>query len=145
MFVKLRNISFGYRRYLLGIALILSSVAISIRSNDGEIDFILGEYPLLIFFLVLSSSVLVGLYFHLSSREISHLSHQIKAFSSIENEDHFMEVLTDRQRQVYDLIIEGRSNKEIMSELFIEQSTLKSHINQIYRKLNIKSRRELKS
>ncbi|MCL4159020.1 UNVERIFIED_CONTAM: hypothetical protein GTU68_024707 [Idotea baltica] len=32
-----------------------------------------------------------------------------------------------------------------MSELFIEQSTLKSHINQIYKKLNIKSRHELKS
>ncbi|CAN0589399.1 unnamed protein product, partial [Ectocarpus sp. 12 AP-2014] len=52
--------------------------------------------------------------------------------------------LTERQREVYDLIISGKTNKEIMSELFIEQSTLKSHVNQIYKKLNIKSRRELK-
>jgi len=47
--------------------------------------------------------------------------------------------------EVYDLIISGKTNKEIMTELFIEQSTLKSHINQIYKKLNIKNRRELKT
>ena len=52
--------------------------------------------------------------------------------------------LTERQREVYDLIISGKTNKEIKNELFIEQSTLKSHINQIYKKMDIKSRRELK-
>jgi DNA-binding NarL/FixJ family response regulator len=52
--------------------------------------------------------------------------------------------LTERQREVYNLIISGKTNKEIMTELFIEQSTLKSHINQIYKKLNIKKRSELK-
>ena len=59
--------------------------------------------------------------------------------------DALLSRLTERQRKVYDLILLGKTNKEIMSELFIEQSTLKSHINQIYKKLNIKSRRELKS
>ena len=53
--------------------------------------------------------------------------------------------LSERQKEVYDLIISGKTNKEIINELFIDQSTLKSHINQIYKKLNIKSRRELKS
>ncbi len=53
--------------------------------------------------------------------------------------------LTMRQKEVYDLIISGKTNKEIISELFIEQSTLKTHINQIYKKLNIKNRNELKS
>ena len=52
--------------------------------------------------------------------------------------------LTERQREVYNLIVSGKTNKEIMTELFIEQSTLKSHINQIYKKIGIKSRRELK-
>lgn len=59
--------------------------------------------------------------------------------------DALLSRLTERQRKVYDLILLGKTNKEIMSELFIEQSTLKSHINQIYKKLDIKSRRELKS
>lgn len=62
-----------------------------------------------------------------------------------EGMDALLNGLTERQREVYDLIISGKTNKEIMAELFIEQSTLKSHINQIYRKLDIKSRSELKS
>ncbi|MBK8633661.1 MAG: response regulator transcription factor [Saprospiraceae bacterium] len=53
--------------------------------------------------------------------------------------------MSERQREVYDLIISGKTNKEIMTELFIEQSTLKSHINQIYKKLNISNRKALKS
>ncbi len=61
-----------------------------------------------------------------------------------EGMDALLNTLTERQREVYDLIISGRTNKEIMTELFIEQSTLKSHINQIYRKLDIKNRKELK-
>ncbi|HCR55080.1 MAG TPA: hypothetical protein DIW27_11735, partial [Cytophagales bacterium] len=59
--------------------------------------------------------------------------------------DVLLDGLTERQREVYGLIISGKTNKEVMTELFIEQSTLKSHINQIYRKLDIRSRRELKS
>ena len=56
-----------------------------------------------------------------------------------------LDELSDRQKEVYVLILAGKTNKEIMTTLFIEQSTLKSHINQIYKKLNIKSRRDLKS
>ena len=53
--------------------------------------------------------------------------------------------LTSRQREIYDLILSGKSNKEIVSILYIEQSTLKTHINHLYKKLNIQSRKELKS
>ena len=51
-------------------------------------------------------------------------------------------MLSIKEQQVYGLIKEGKSNKEICSELFIEQSTLKSHINHIYKKLDIKSRKD---
>ncbi len=50
--------------------------------------------------------------------------------------------LTKRQQEVFWKIAEGKSNKEIASELYIEASTLKSHINQIYKNLNISNRRE---
>ena len=136
-----------YQKYLLGIALLLSSVAISIRGSDGEINLVLHNYPVLIFLMVVVSSLLVVIYFQINSRRISRLSNQIKEKSKIKSEgtDALLNELSERQKEVYDLIISGKSNKEIMTELFIEQSTLKSHINQIYKKLNIKSRRELKS
>ena len=145
--MKLKNILSKSQKYLLGIALLLSSVAISIRSNDGKISLVLSKYPALIFLLIVVSSFLVAIYFYTTTRKISSLSSQIKEQSKITSEgmDALLSRLTERQRKVYDLILLGKTNKEIMSELFIEQSTLKSHINQIYKKLDIKSRRELKS
>ncbi|MGB1241789.1 MAG: helix-turn-helix domain-containing protein [Chitinophagales bacterium] len=53
-----------------------------------------------------------------------------------------METLTKRQLEVFTLIAAGKSNKEIASELFIGQSTLKSHINQIYKNLEISNRKQ---
>jgi DNA-binding CsgD family transcriptional regulator len=132
--------------YLLVIALILSSIAISIRSRDGEVKLILYDYPFMIFILVLVSSILVGVYFYLNGKKFSDLSDQIKELSKGGDDlNSQLDELTDRQREVYRLIIAGKTNKEIMAELFIEKSTLKSHINQIYKKINITSRRELKS
>ncbi|MBN8707458.1 MAG: hypothetical protein J0L62_16420 [Bacteroidetes bacterium] len=144
--MKLKDMLSKYQKYLLVIALLLSSLAISIRSNDGEINLVLHKYPVLIFLMVAISSVLVAIYFQINRRNSTSLSNQIKEESKIKDEgvDALLNELTERQREVYDLIMSGKSNKEIMTELFIEQSTLKSHINQIYKKLDIKNRRELK-
>jgi DNA-binding NarL/FixJ family response regulator len=144
--IKMENILSKYHKYLLIVALVLSSIAISIRGIDGEVKLVLNDYPALITLLITVSLILVAIYFHINSKKISNLSNQIKEQSQFKDDGiNVIEGLTERQREVYDLIVFGKTNKEIMTELFIEQSTLKSHINQIYKKLNIKSRRELKS
>jgi len=144
--MKLKDILSKYQKYLLGIALLLSSIAISIRSSDGKINLVLHKYPALIFLMVVISSFLVVIYFQINRKKISSLSNQIKEQSKTKSEvvDALLNGLTERQRVVYDMIISGKTNKEIMTELFIEQSTLKSHINQIYKKMDFKSRSELK-
>lgn len=136
-----------YHRYLLVVALILSSIAISIRGKNGEIKLVLHNYPVLITLLITVSLFLVAIYFQINKKKISILSNQIKEQSKSKDDgiDALIEGLTERQKEVYCLIISGKTNKEIMTELFIEQSTLKNHINQIYGKLNIKSRSELRS
>jgi len=143
----MENILSKYHKYLLIIALILSSIAISIRGSDGEVRLVFNNYPALITLMITVSLILVAIYFHINSKKISELSNQIKEQSQSKDDGiiDLIEGLTERQREVYDLILLGMTNKEIMNKLFIEQSTLKSHINQIYRKLDIKSRRELKS
>ena len=114
-----------YQKYLLGIALVLSSLAISIRGSDGEIRLVLQNYPVLIFLFVVVSFVLVAIYFQMNSRAISSLSNQIWEQSKIKPQEihSLLDELSERQREVYDLIISGKTNKEIMTELFIEQST----------------------
>ena len=138
---------FKYQKYLLVIALVLSSIAISIRGGNGQIRLVLHNYPVLIFLMVVVSACLVAAYFHIDRKRISSPSSQISEQFKIEHEgiDVLLNELSERQLEVYNLIISGKTNKEIMTQLFIEQSTLKSHINQIYKKLNIKNRRALKS
>lgn len=136
-----------YQNYLIGLAIFLSLSAVSITANNNGINLNLKNYPLLMILLVLISIVLVLTYIKIDNYKIKNLSKQIKT-KSTEKNDNFnslVKELTARQKTVFDLIISGKSNKEIMAELFIEQSTLKSHINQIYKKLNIKNRKELKS
>lgn len=55
-----------------------------------------------------------------------------------------LDELSSKQKKVFDLIVTGKSNKEIMDELCIELSTLKTHINKIYKILGITSRQEIK-
>lgn len=51
--------------------------------------------------------------------------------------------LSKQETLVRSLILQGKSNKEIANELYISLSTVKSHITNIYSKLNVANRREL--
>jgi DNA-binding CsgD family transcriptional regulator len=53
------------------------------------------------------------------------------------------ETLTVQERKIFSLIQAGKSNKEISAELNIEISTVKSHVNNLYSKLKINSRKEI--
>ncbi|TXE15574.1 response regulator transcription factor [Psychroserpens burtonensis] len=55
------------------------------------------------------------------------------------------EGLTKQEQNVLDLLLEDKTNKNIAETLFISVSTVKTHVNNIYKKLNVNSRDELKS
>lgn len=48
--------------------------------------------------------------------------------------------LTQREYEVLTLIAEGHNNKEIADELFISEKTVKNHVSNIFRKLNVSDR-----
>jgi two-component system, NarL family, response regulator LiaR len=50
------------------------------------------------------------------------------------------EALTERETEVLKLIAYGKANKQIARELFIDESTIKSHVHSILSKLDVKSR-----
>jgi LuxR family maltose regulon positive regulatory protein len=48
--------------------------------------------------------------------------------------------LSDRELEVLSLIADGLSNREIAEKLVVAVSTIKTHVNHIYRKLDVNSR-----
>jgi DNA-binding CsgD family transcriptional regulator len=52
-------------------------------------------------------------------------------------------VLSQRETSIVQLILEGKTNKEIANTFNIELSTVKTHVNNVYAKLKINNRKEL--
>lgn len=76
--------------------------------------------------ILLGIALLLGNHFY--KKHVIHRVHQI---------------LSQREVHIVTLILSGKSNKEIAAILNIELSTVKTHVNNIYAKLKIASRKEL--
>ncbi|MDY2588324.1 response regulator transcription factor [Winogradskyella aquimaris] len=50
--------------------------------------------------------------------------------------------LTNQEERIADLIVQDKTNKEIATELFVSLSTVKTHIRNIYAKLEVNNRQE---
>lgn len=111
-------------------------------ASQFKSDLIKDQYPLLIrknnhykmglFFLVfmlIASVVLNVLLFKKRIVKIKRLDYRA--------------LLSSQEQNVFLLMYQKRSNKEIAEELFISLSTVKTHINAIYNKLSIGSRKEI--
>nr|WP_313903038.1 LuxR C-terminal-related transcriptional regulator [Gilliamella apicola] len=59
------------------------------------------------------------------------------------NQSHDINLLTPREHETFNLLVQGLSNKLIAKELDIVESTVKVHIKSIFKKLNFKSRMEM--
>lgn len=55
-----------------------------------------------------------------------------------------LEKLTYQEQNIVDKILKEKTNKEIATDLFISVSTVKTHINNLYKKLNVSKREDIK-
>ena len=60
-----------------------------------------------------------------------------------EKSEDFMKKLSSREKQIAELMISGKSDKDIAEELFISPGTVASHNKKIFKKLEVHSRVEL--
>jgi DNA-binding NarL/FixJ family response regulator len=58
------------------------------------------------------------------------------------NDPGVLDALTQKELTILQQIAEGKSNKEIAADNFVELSTIKTHINNIYTKLGAGNRKE---
>ena len=66
----------------------------------------------------------------------------LRMFSSLNNEKGEDYDLSEREKQVLQLLVNGYSYKMIASEMFIAIDTVRSHIKKIYEKLHVNSKSE---
>jgi len=62
-----------------------------------------------------------------------------------ETRENILAILTSKEILVLRLVSEGKTNKEIAAIQFIELSTVKTHINNIYSKISVSNRKEARS
>ena len=61
-----------------------------------------------------------------------------------ENSDHLMfKQLSEREQEIAQHIYTGQKNKDIAADLYISERTVKAHLSNIYKKLNVRNRLEL--
>ncbi|MPN27909.1 Transcriptional regulatory protein DegU [bioreactor metagenome] len=73
---------------------------------------------------------------------------KIKAYSvSVTAKDHketlYISQLTERENEIVALLLKGRTYKMIADEMYLSENTIKTHIKNIYSKLNVNSKTEL--
>jgi DNA-binding NarL/FixJ family response regulator len=78
---------------------------------------------------------------HLASRGL----HVLPASDSRDSLPPGPDVLTPREAEVMELLRSGRSNAEIAQALHVSIETVRTHARRIYRKLGVKTRRELRA
>lgn len=49
-------------------------------------------------------------------------------------------ILTQREKEVFDLLIKNKTSKQIADELFISEKTVRNHISNVMQKLGVKGR-----
>ena len=53
--------------------------------------------------------------------------------------------ISKREHEILELISQGRKNKEIATQLFMSEQTVKAHVSHIFKKFNVSSRTQLVS
>ncbi len=49
-------------------------------------------------------------------------------------------LLTPREKEIFDLLIVGKSTKDVSEQLFISEKTVRNHISNVMQKLEVKTR-----
>ncbi len=75
-------------------------------------------------------------------RSFTNKNHVVNNDSDGESSESLIAKLTPGEKRILASLVEGYQNKEIAEMLHIEVSTVKTHLTNIYKKLNIKGRKE---
>ena len=76
----------------------------------------------------------------LSSRFFEYFQSSFKEEGRTNNEENLLNYLTGREEEVLDLLTQGNNYKTVAGKLFISETTVKTHVNNIFQKLQVNDR-----
>jgi DNA-binding CsgD family transcriptional regulator len=93
-------------------------------------------------FRTLCTLALLGLLFTWHRKRMANLCLQLKSEAEMERlfEKHN---ISSREREIIQLILKGKTNKDIEDDLYISVRTVKNHVYNIYQKFGVSTRLEL--
>ena len=80
-----------------------------------------------------------------AARELRQVGVRLSAPSGRGDGSAGLEGLSEREREIVELVAQGRSNKEVAATLFLSAKTIEHHLSRAYGKLGVRSRVELAS
>jgi len=143
--MKLRDsiLDYFYKRqkWIEAFAVFFIFLGVSFKFTSNKTEWIWASYPYVAVLIAGFSLVFIAIWLRLEKKRVQDSINYIQ-----DNSDKIekIDLLTNRQQQVFELILQNKTNKQISEELFIELSTLKTHINKIYKTLNIKNRKDVR-
>lgn len=145
-FFRKTNRNIGMSLYLsflvaINIGIWLSETVLKSKFEFLSISYILTEILLLIFFGVIRR--LLNEQENAAQAKKNDIPIKEEDIKSICENISGYESLTNREKQVLPLILEGKMRKEIADELSITESTAKKHCSAIYKKLEVENKKEL--
>ena len=133
------------QRILTGSIIFCVLLAISFKADASETTWLWTRWPFVAILLILLAFLLVRMWLNLEQkRQEEKIAQIINNKDAIHGNQQILDLLSERESEVFKKIIEGKTNKQIADELSVALSTIKTHINNIYKILNVSSREELR-
>ena len=98
------------------------------------ISYILNELLLLLFYGMLREIE------NLNNKKLNELVDKATVVFNKWNE---IKLLTNREKEILSLVLQGEKRKSIAEKLFISDNSVSNHINSVFKKLNVKDRKDL--
>jgi len=141
----LKKINLNIRKVLTGLIILAVLSAVGFSFNGEQVNWYWSKAPYVALLLIAIAFIGSKLWLNIERKQYDKKVQLIQSEfgqRNIDMADNLLNKLSFREKEVLQKIGEGKSNKQIADDLFIEVSTVKTHINNIYKTLKISSRKE---
>ncbi|QIE59744.1 response regulator transcription factor [Rasiella rasia] len=120
---------FIFGALIIGVLTLFQISTYSITSGNLTTEIVIGSIAIIFFFF--------GIYWNRKNKS----NHETNTISEAIKTEHIAKLgITDREYEILIKISEGHSNREIGNQLFISESTVKTHVSNLFLKLDAKRR-----